>query len=362
MEKKAKKSLLEKDVSIGGVSIDQKVVLVKNLSIMLKAGLTITEALKINLDQASGKLKKVLRGVLKSVMSGHSLSESLNRYPRIFTGLLSNIVQAGEISGTLEENLKNIAQQLERDKELRAKIKGAMFYPIVVLVAAFLLGIAVTFLVLPKITPLFEGLKMDLPITTRVLIFISHAIKDNGVLIFLGLAGFIILTLWLVKRKFSRPITHYLLLKIPLLGNITKKTNITRLCGILGILLKSGLNINEALEVVQKTLNNYYYQDSINDIVKSVTRGGGIANNLAKYPNLYPKIMVRMIQVGEKSGKLEEVLFYLADYYNTEVENSTKSLSNSIEPVLLIIIGLGVGFLALSIITPIYEITGNVRR
>ncbi|MFH1522570.1 MAG: type II secretion system F family protein [Patescibacteria group bacterium] len=363
MPKKAKKKIiLDFDISIGGVNLTQKAILARHLSIMLKAGLTLSEALEISLEQAAGKLKKVLAGVYTSIQSGQSLTNSLARYPKVFSEMFVSIVRAGEISGTLEENLTNIADQLEKERELNSKIKGAMLYPMVVSIAAFGLGLAMAFLVLPKITPLFEGLKIDLPFTTRALIWFSHLIEEQGLILFLGLTGFFIFMFWLVKKKFSRPVTHWFFLHLPIIKKITRYSNLSRFCGSLGIQLKSGLNIDEAMEIAKTTLGNYYYQQSLNKISLTVSKGTKLSEQLAYYDKLYPKLTTRMIKVGEETGKLDETLLFLAHFYEVEVDNSTKSLSTAIEPVLLIIIGLVVGFLALSIITPIYEITGNVQR
>jgi len=357
-----KKSVLDFEISIGGVNAEQKAILARHLSVMLKSGLTIVEAIEITSEQISGKLKRVLRGLLKALQSGQSLADAMARYPKTFSEMFINIVKAGEKSGTLEENLTNLAEQLEKDRELRAKIKGAMLYPTVVLIAAFGLGLAMAFFVLPKITPLFEGLKMDLPFTTRWLISFSHIIRENTLALFGGIIGVIGFLLWLIKRKFSQPATHWLLLKLPLIGKIVYQTNLARFCRSLGTLLKSGLNIDEAIEITSKTVTNYYYKKALTQVSCTVKKGTKLSEQLEQYPKLFPKLTTRMISVGEKSGKLEESLLFLAHFYEVEVDNTTKSLSTAIEPALLIFIGLVVAFLALSIITPIYKITGNVRR
>lgn len=361
-KKEDKKSILNFNISIGRVSLVQKAIFARNLSLMLKSGLTLTEAIEITHQQATGKLKKVLVGVFSSIKSGQSLADSFNRYPRVFSNMFIDVTRAGELSGNLEGNLSNIADHLEKEKDLISKIRGAIFYPVMVFIAAFGLGLAMAFFVLPKITPLFEGLKTELPITTRALIWISGMIRDHGTILLVSLIGIVIILIWLVRRKFSQPFTHWLLLNIPLIKKIVCYTNLARFCRILSTLLKSGLNIDEAMEITKKTLGNIYYQRSLNYVSRQVSRGNKLASSLERSPKLYPLLTTRMIRVGEKSGNLDETLSYLADFYDTEVNNLTKSLSTIIEPILLIVIGLAVAFLALSIITPIYQITGNVRR
>lgn len=361
-QRKQKKSLLDFDISVKGVSLTQKALFAKHLSVMLKAGLTLPEALAIIQDQASGKFKKVLSAILVSVRSGQSLSSSFARYPKIFSGLFINVTRAGEVSGSLEENLSNIAEQLEKDRDLKSKIQGAMLYPVVVSMVAFGMGLAISFFVLPKITPLFEGLKIDLPITTQGLIWFSNLIREHGFWLMSGIITFFVLFIWLIRQKFSEPVTHWVLLRAPIIKKIVRESNLARFSRTLAMLTKSGLNIDEALEITKTTLGNYYFRKSIADVSRRVSKGSKITVALCEYEDLYPKITTQMIKVGEKSGKLEETLFYLADFYEKEVDNATKSLSTVIEPIMLIIIGLLVAFLALSIITPIYEITGGVKR
>ncbi len=358
----AKKDLLNINIAFGGTGLTDKALLAKHLSVMQQSGLTLTESLAMAEETARGKMKKILSAVHKSVESGNSLADSLARYPKIFSGIFISSVYAGESSGTLSENLKQLSDQLQKEKELNAKIKGAMLYPIVVLVASFIMGLAMSFLVLPKIIPLFEGLKTELPATTRWLISFSHFVDNNGTALFLSIVLSVIFLLWLVKQNFSHPVTHWLLLKIPVIKGMVFHTNLARFSRSLGALLKSGLHIDEALEVTRQTVGNYYYKKTLANVVQGVSKGTKLADNLALYPKLFPKMVSRMVLVGEESGKLEDTLLYLANFYEAEVDNSTKSLSTALEPILLLLIGVVVGFLALSIITPIYNITGNIKR
>lgn len=359
---KPKKSLLEVEISLRGISLTDKALFAKHLSVMLEAGLVVSEALSIIADSVKGRFKKVLRGVLQSVEAGHSLSSSFARYPKEFSGIFISATYAGEASGTLDENFRNIASQLEKEKELTGKIKGAMLYPVVVLTATFVLGMAMAFLVLPKITPLFKGLKMDLPVTTRALLWFSDFMANYGLVFVIGVVSFVFFMIWLIKQKFSKPIIDFIILRLPFVKEISHKTNLARFCRNLGTLLRSGLSIDEALEVTGDTLGNFYYSRAIGRVGESISKGTKLSENLRQFESLFPIMVTRMVMVGEKSGKLEETLFYLADFYEAEVDNATKSLSTAVEPLLLIIIGFVVGFLALSIITPIYNVTGNINR
>lgn len=359
---KEEKSLLEFNISLKGVNITQKLVFARYLSVMLQSGLTISEALDIIHDQASGRFKSVVGEILISVRAGNSLSSALAKFPKIFSNLFVSSAYAGEKSGTLEKNLSNIAEQLKKDKELRSKIKAAMIYPVIVIIATCGLGLAMAFLVLPKITPLFKGMDMELPFTTKILIWGSELVEKNGLLIFLTAVFGTSFLLWFLRRKFMHPITHYVILKIPIIKNISMHTNLASFCRTLATLLKSGLNIDEALEITKNTATNYYYKKTLDKATKRISQGTKLSDNLELFEKYYPKLVTSMVKVGERSGKLEETLFYLAEFFDVEVDNSTKALSTAIEPVLLITIGVAVGGMAISIISPIYQITGNVSR
>jgi type II secretory pathway component PulF len=360
--KKEKTSLFEAHVSFGGVSFTEKALFAKHLSIMLKSGLTLNESLNIIEDGAQGKFKKVLKKIGESINSGRSLSDSMKVFPKVFSSLFVSATYAGESSGTLTGNLEEVAKQLEKERELYSKIKGAMVYPIVVLVAAFILGLFLSFVILPKIVPLFEGLRVELPFSTRALIWFAHLLENYGAIILISIISFIIFIFWIVKRKFIKPLTHKLILGIPIIKNIAVNINLARFCRTLGTLLKSGLTINESIDVVKNSLNNYYYKKALAEVGKNIQKGNTLSSELKHNGELFPLVVSRMIQVGEESGNLSETLVYLADFYEIEVDSASKKLQTSIEPVLLIFIGLVVGFMAISIITPIYDITGNIQR
>lgn len=353
-------SILKMDISFGSTGLVQKAAFAKNLAVMLKSGLTINQAIAIAAEQNKGRFKRILDKILKSVESGNSLSSSLADYPSVFSGLFVNVVYAGEQAGRLDENLESIAKQLEKDKELQTKIKGAMLYPTVILIVTIVLGLGIAFLVLPKITPLLKALNVPLPWTTRALIGFADLVANNGIVLFAGTVIGIIFLFWFFRRKFMHPITHWIILHIPIVSTIARNTNLARFCRTLGTLLQSGLNIDEAVNIAKETLTNYYYKTALTKVASQVGEGVEFSVALERFKRIFPVLLIRMVAVGEKSGKLEELLFYLADFYDIEVEASTKSLSTALEPMLLLVIGVIVAILALAIITPIYQVTGNI--
>ena len=343
------------------VSIGARALFARHLAVMLKSGVTLTEALSTTRDAARGSLKAALEHVLQAVETGRSLSSAFADYPHIFPPLFVQATYAGEVSGTLSENQENIARELEKEKELVTKIRGALLYPAVVLVAAFLLALGLSFFVLPKIVPLFQGLRTELPLTTRALIRFSNFISAHGVSTAVGIILGACILVWLAKRPATRPFTHLIILRAPITGTMARNANMTRFSRTLGMLLRSGVSIDEALTITQKSLGNYYYQQALVAASMRIVKGARLSESLADYPHLFPMIATKMIRVGEEAGRFEETLLYLASFYEAEVDASTRTLSVVLEPLLLLLIGLVVGGLALAIITPIYEITGNIR-
>lgn len=358
---KQKNSIHKINFGFGGVSLTQKLLFAKNMSLMLQSGLSIIEALEAAKDSSDIVLKNILDDIIASVQAGSALSDSLERFPKVFSGFFINTVRSGEASGTLEGNLKYAAIQLEKDQDLRSKVKGALLYPTIVISATFVLGLVLSFAVLPKITPLFEGMHIELPFTTKALIWFSHLIQNYGIVLLIGLFTVISLLIFILRQKFSRPFNHAILLNAPIFKKLTRHAALARFSLTVGTLLKAGIPLDESLVIANNTIGNYFYEKAFKNIIEEFKNGAPLSQSFNKFPKLFPPLFVRMIQVGEKSGKLEETFLYLANYYEREVDLSAKSLSTAIEPILLLIIGAAVAFLALSIITPIYNITGNIH-
>ncbi len=355
-------NLLKTELSFGHVSLEQKAVLARQLAVMLQSGLTLSEALGTAGEASRGKLKVVLGEVRRMVESGQTFAGALGSKPRIFGGLFTSAVYAGELSGTLAENLKNVALSLEKERALAGKIKGALVYPAVVLVATVVLGLVLAFTVLPKITRLFEGLSIKLPATTRALISFANFADSYGAVAFPALIILLVFLILLARSSMLRPVTHRLLLVLPFARRLVRESNISRFAGALAMLLKSGVTVDEALKITADTASNYYFKKALVAVGGNVRKGNKLAASLAAFPSLFPPLATNLVRVGEESGRFEETLQYLAEFYESEVDKTTKNLSTAIEPALLLIIGTVVAIFALSIITPIYELTGNIRR
>jgi type IV pilus assembly protein PilC len=351
------------NLNFGWVAEVERLMFTKRLSVMLKAHLTIDEAIGILKEQTlNAKMKTILQECLKTIENGKPLSTALRNYPGVFSSLYVNVLKAGEQSGTLEESLEHLAKQMAKSYELKQKIKGALFYPFLVLGLTMALGFFLGIFILPRITEIFANFKAELPFVTRMLVSFADFLDSYGFLFFGAIVLLIAAFFWSV-RKFSgfRYKVHRFSLQIPVIGEIVRNFNIALFSRTLATLMQSGVPIVDALASTGSTFNNEIFRESLNTAAKGVQRGTDLSTELSKYEDFYPPIVFRMISVGEKTGQMEDVLFYLADFFESEVDQKSKNLSTIIEPAMLLFIGSVVGVVALSIILPIYQITGSFR-
>lgn len=350
-------------INFGGISVIEKVMFARHLSIMIKAGIPLVESLQISVDQTSNKSLKIILGdILESVRNGNSLAKSLDKQRRTFGGLFINMVKVGESSGTLDKNLEYLSKQLEKDYEIRQAVKSAMLYPAVILIAAILLGAALSVFVLPKLVDLFQGLNVELPIITKIFLSIASFISDWIIWILCFIILVIIMLRVFIRIPAIQKTFHRALITLPFIKELTRRVAITRFTRTLGTLLQSGLPIFESLSITKDTVENRIYQDVISDLITRVEKGKLLGSGLAENEKYFPKVVSRMITVGEKTGKLGDTLGYLTEFYEGEIDNTTKNLTTVIEPILLIVIGLIVGGLGIAIITPIYQLSGAIGR
>lgn len=357
-----------REISFGRVSLLDKALFVKHLSTMLKSGISITEALEVISDQSnSSKFRKIIENVLGQVISGQSLGKALEKYPKVFDPLFINIIKVGEDSGTLEENLEYLANELEDRLELIRNIRAASFYPAIILVATGGLALILSYFVLPQITRLFTSLDFDLPLSTKILLFVADVMDKHGLWVIGGIVGSLIGFKVLISQSFAKPAWHWFLLKVPVIGSTIINYNLVMMNRTLSILLTSGLTIDQAMKITIETTGNRVYKKKIEQILPQIEKGKTMSSAISGFKQskrhpLFPLLVVKMISVGERSGRLDESLKYISEYFAKEVDNTTKNLTTVIEPILLISVGLAVGFIAISVISPIYQITGQFRQ
>jgi type IV pilus assembly protein PilC len=334
----------------------------KRLSFLMNAGVPILESLHMIREQTRSKsYARVLDKLIVSISNGQSLSSGLSKFKRMFGNFAINIIRVGESTGILSENLEYLADELKKKQALHKKVVGAFVYPVIVTIAT--LGITSFLMVylFPKIMPIFTSLHYDLPITTKIVIWISNFLRNDGLYLLGGIALFLIALYIAVKKSPTfRFYFHKTVLRIPIVGKIIQYYNLANCMRTMGLLLKSGISISEALPITADSIENLVYQREFHHLEKTVSRGEKLSSHIRKHRDLFPDVMTQIIAVGERSGDLQNSLMYLSDFYEAEVEDFTKNLSNVIEPILMIFMGIMVGFIAISIITPIYGITQHL--
>jgi type IV pilus assembly protein PilC len=362
---KKKKINLNFNINLSSkVKFVDKLVFTKHLAIMIKSGISLSEAVSTLALQSKGSpLGKVLKSVEKDIKNGGSLTDALKKFPKVFNNFYTSMIDIGEQAGTLEGNLNFLALHLNKEATLRKKVKGAMMYPGLVTVAMLIMSMLVSLYILPQFVDFFDAFQIDLPFTTRILLSIADFMKSYGILFFASLIFGFILLIIILNSKFVKPSWHKLVLKFPLFGNLIKYNQLTNFSRNFGVLLSSGITVTQSLEITGNTLSNLVYKTKIKRLNIALKNGENLSEAMEKeMGSQFPVLVTRMIAVGEKTGGLEETLLYLSEFYEEEIDVISKSLSTILEPMLLLGIGLMVGFVALAIITPIYELTGSIQR
>jgi type II secretory pathway component PulF len=342
------------------LSEKEKVMFIKYLSVLLESGLSLDDSLDVLLSQSSGPLKKILETIVGEVRSGKTLASGLNHYSYIFSDVFRNLIEAGENSGTLQKNLAYLANQTQKQYDLKQSIKGSMMYPIIVLVGGIGVSIFIIVFIFPNIISLFQTLNVELPFTTRVLLLIANIMTDEPLIIVEIIVGIIFAFFVAIKVKITRFLIHKIILTIPVIGKIIKDSTLSSVFRLLGTLIQSGMPLKQSITITRSTVNNLAFKKMFDELETKVTQGGELVTVLRNYENLVPMMSVRLIHVGAQTGELENMLLYLADFYNKEVDELSKRISIIIEPILIITIGIMIGFLAFAVISPIYQVITNI--
>lgn len=346
----------------GGIALKEKMTFAKNLGAMVGAGISIVKGLDVLKNQTKNKkFKEILQGLKESILEGKPLADSMEKYPRVFSPLFRAMVRAGEASGKLEESLNLLAFQLEQDYELKRKIRGAMIYPAVIIVAMIGIGILMLIYVVPTLTSTFAELNVDLPSTTLIVIGLSNFMINNVLATLLIFIAFVLLVRFYFMRSSSgKTAMALILLKVPVISTLVKEVNTARTSRTLSSLISSGVNVLQALEITEEVLQNPFYKKVLREAKEDIQKGKQISATFIRHSDIYPLVMGEMAAVGEETGRLSEMLLSIASFYEKEVAEKTKNLSSIIEPVLMIIIGSVVGFFAVSMIQPIYSMVGSL--
>ena len=343
------------------IPIAEKMMFSRNLSVMLKAGLSLSRAIDaLSRQTKTKKFQAVIKDVSSEIKKGQNLSVSFGRYPKIFPPIFTAMVKAGEKSGKLAEALDLTSSQLGRELFVRKKIKGALMYPLVIVLAMAGIGIMMMIFVVPTLVQTLEELEVKLPASTRFIIFISGSFGNAGVFLGIFAVGVFFLFFWLFKTVSGRKVLDVIFLKTPLIGALVKKINAARTSRTLSSLLSAGVDIVEALNVTEEVLQNHKFKAVLAKAQKEIQKGSSLSSIFEKTENLYPPLVMEMVAVGEETGTLSDMFLRLAVFFEEEVSDITKNLTVLIEPLIMVVIGAAVGFFAVSMIQPIYSMVGSL--
>lgn len=345
---------------IFGVPEMEKLLFTRHLSIMLKAGLSLSRAFSILSEQTRNRrFKKILERVKEDVEGGKSFADTLF-HQKIFTPLYVNMVRVGELGGNLSKVLDLLSIQMIKSHNLKGKIKGAMIYPALVFLTMIGVGVAMMIFVVPKLVEIFEGFDVELPLATRMLIGFTNFFNKYWYLFLIGSVIIAVWLKWFLGTIAGKKIWHKIILITPFIKKMSMRINITNFSRNLSLLIKSGMPIVESLNVIATTFKNIYFEKAILDASEKVKKGIDLSESLEKYPHLFSPLVLQMIVVGEETGNLDDILSKIADFYEEETDQQMKNISSIIEPVLMIVVGLAVGFMAISIISPIYSLMSQI--
>jgi type IV pilus assembly protein PilC len=343
------------------VSFTDIVNFTRQLATMIVAGLPLPEALTILRAQATNKLfQSMLQDVERQIVGGGTLGDALAKYPQYFSNTYIALVRAGESSGTLDQVLARLADILESQREFKSKVQGAMIYPVIIMIGMTAVVFIMMTVVVPKLTDLYKDFNIDLPASTKLLMSISgFFVSYWWLMIILGVGFSALFARW-KKTPEGELVVDTVLLKIPLFGELQKKVILVEFTRTLGMLISSGIHILEGLQILRESLSNVLFRNAIGDIAKKVEKGFPLGDTFGQYP-VFPPIVSQMMKVGEETGKLDDTLLKLSKYFQTESENLVKGLTTAIEPIIMVFLGVGVGFIVISVITPIYNLTSQFK-
>lgn len=331
----------------------------RQLSTMITAGLPLTDSLALLESQSSPGISSVISEVLRDVEGGKPLGVAMEKHPKAFNTVYVSLVRAGEAAGKLDEMLKRLADNLEKEREFRSKTRGALVYPIIVVIGMILVTLIMMIFVIPQMTEIYKDFGAELPFSTRMMVGLSTIVVSYWHLAIIG--GLVVG--WAFRAWRATPIgrrsVDMIIFRIPIYGSLRKQILMAEFSRTLGLLVGAGVSIVEGLTIVADTLENVIYADSVREAAKRVEKGISVAATIATYDH-FPPILSQMLSVGEETGKVDEVLLKLAVYFETESEQLVKSLTTAIEPLIMVVLGVGVGFLVISIIMPIYNLTSQL--
>lgn len=343
------------------VSAEERAFIARQLAVMLDAGLPLVQAVHSLSEQTTNPVvHQALREVGNDLENGYTLSDATKKHPKLFNHVFIQVVAAGEASGKLDVGLNLLADELERDYGFRSRIIGSMLYPAFIVVAMIVVGIIMVTRIVPALEGIFSQSGVALPWTTRLVVALTNSLISYWYAYIAIVAIVIYLFIRVASTNDGRRAINTTLFKTPVIGALYKNLEMARFTRILGIMIGAGVPIIQAIDSVSMVLDSVVFREALAAVARDVERGSPISQALVKYPDI-PTTVTEMVAVGEKTGKLEQVLSKLADFYETQTNQSSKNFASLVEPVVFVIVGLGVAFLVFSIIVPIYNLSGVIQ-
>jgi type IV pilus assembly protein PilC len=357
----AKIDLAEVISRIRPISMVEKMFFTRNLAVMIAAGLPLTRAMDALAEESTNpKFKKILAQINGSVVAGKTFAESLQIHEKVFGTLFVNMVEVGETTGKLTLVLKLLARQMKKDYDLRRRVKGAMMYPAIIISALVIVGTLMMIYVVPTLTQTIKELGVKLPLSTKIIIFVSDLAAHYILFVVLGFAAFVVIVWRLMKTQKGKELFDRVILKVPLFGSLVKKFNVARFTRTLSYLITSGIPVVRSLDITSRVLGNTLYKRAAEEASRDIQKGKQLNEILGVHTEIFQPVVVQMIKVGEETGNVSDLLLRVALFFEEDVNETTKNLSTIIEPLLMIVIGVAVGFFAVSMLQPIYGSLGNI--
>src|SRR3989339_3617 len=339
------------------IHLREKILFARNLATMIEAGLPISRALQIFYKQTQNpKFREVLRSLIDDINKGTALSDAMRKFEDVFPPVFISMVHAGEESGGLVEALNTVGGQMEKTYVIKKKVKGAMTYPVIVLSVMMGVGVLMMIYVVPGLSSTFKEMDVELPPLTKVIINVSDFLQHQLILFLLGVGTFVGAFIWFKRTEFGSRAIDFLVLRAPVFGKLVREFNSALATRTLSSLISAGVDIVHAISITRDVVSNVYYKDTLLQAGENVQKGIPLSKVFTEHPEIYPVMVGDMMEVGEETGGLSDMLKKIAVFYEDEVDNATENMSKIVEPLLMVVIALGVGVFAIGMITPMYKL------
>lgn len=343
------------------IELREKILFARNLATMIEAGLPISRALQIFYKQTQNpKFREVLRSLIEDINKGTSLSDAMKKFPDVFPPVFISMVHAGEESGGLVDALNTVGGQMEKTYVIQKKVKGAMTYPVIVFSVMIGVGVLMMIYVVPGLSSTFKEMNVALPPLTQGIITVSNFLQNDLIFFLLSVAGLVGAFMWFKKTEFGGRALDWAVLRVPVFGKLVREFNSALATRTLSSLISAGVDIVQAIAITRDVVSNVYYKDTLLQASENVQKGIPLSKIFVEHPEIYPIMVGDMMEVGEETGGLSDMLHKIALFYEDEVDNATENMSKIVEPLLMVVIAIFVGIFAIGMITPMYKLMDNI--